>query len=176
MKPRTNPLIDEARNELKRLLKPDTNFTSEEIEDALEQSAKGVVPMNLTKAEKMFGELCNNCGACCRTCNPIVLSDEDVYVLREVLGIFFSIYVIREDNKWWFSKTAPCAFLNENNTCRIYNYRPTICRQYPVAVNKEGNIGITVGVTDGKTICCIPAKMIAYMAISQLIIKRNQNS
>jgi Fe-S-cluster containining protein len=31
----------------------------------------------------------------------------------------------------WVLKTAPCAFLQEDNTCFIYDIRPQACREYP---------------------------------------------
>jgi len=31
-----------------------------------------------------------------------------------------------------FKKESPCAFLDENNRCKIYNTRPDVCRNYPL--------------------------------------------
>ena len=37
---------------------------------------------------------------------------------------------IDEDNDWVLQQ-VPCAFLEEDNTCSIYDYRPKACREFP---------------------------------------------
>ena len=39
------------------------------------------------------------------------------------------------EDKWLFRKTNPCAFLGENNKCRIWGGRPEICDEFPYMVS-----------------------------------------
>ena len=36
-------------------------------------------------------------------------------------------------------KSSPCSFLNEDNTCSIYEFRPLACAEYPHTNRKNMN-------------------------------------
>jgi len=81
---------------------------------------------------------CIGCGKCCH-CSPIVLSGEDIRVMAFKLGMspkdFKKQYteVYPGNNKLsHFKQENPCAFLDENNRCKIYESRPAVCRAYPL--------------------------------------------
>jgi len=82
---------------------------------------------------------CEMCGKCC--CQPnIVIRPEEMDRLSRAAGIslydFVTEYVERtSDGRLLFSKTDPCAFLDENNRCRIWRDRPEICGDFPYAVS-----------------------------------------
>ena len=40
-------------------------------------------------------------------------------------------YLRVDEDEDWVLKTAPCAFLLEDNSCFIYDIRPLACREYP---------------------------------------------
>ena len=83
---------------------------------------------------------CEMCGRCCH--QPfITVRDEEVASIAEYMQIepydFVMDYLERdpEEDKWLFKKTNPCAFLGENNRCRIWGGRPEICDEFPYMVS-----------------------------------------
>lgn len=94
---------------------------------------------NFQKAEsthkEVFAEMdCLQCANCCKTIPPIV-SKRDSKRIAKHLGMSpseFDQKFIRldEDGDRVFNQ-SPCAFLEEDNKCRIYEVRPAACRAYP---------------------------------------------
>jgi len=82
---------------------------------------------------------CEMCGRCCHQPNIAVLPEE-VDRIASAAGIplhdFITEYLLRtSDGRLLFSRTDPCAFLCEDNRCRIWKDRPEICRDFPYAVS-----------------------------------------
>ncbi len=86
---------------------------------------------------------CQNCHYCCTAmCDTIVLDPYDIYSLTKGLNTTFADLI--NDNKLELGLhdlvTLPhikdtgkgCNFLNESNRCGIYDYRPNICRLFPL--------------------------------------------
>ncbi len=101
---------------------------------------------------KEVGFECDLCGRCCtREFNDhVFLLEKDVSVIRDIdpdglepapypeycdqNGNFYvSGYALR------VKEDGSCIFLNENNKCRIYNKRPSICSLYPYMLNREAD-------------------------------------
>lgn len=83
---------------------------------------------------------CEMCGKCCH--QPfITVRDEEVESISEYLNTdplsFVMDYLERDDgeDRWLFRKTDPCAFLGEDNRCKIWGGRPEICREFPYLVS-----------------------------------------
>ena len=83
---------------------------------------------------------CEMCGRCCH--QPfITVRDEEVVPISEYIKMdpydFVMEYLERDsvEDKWLFKKTNPCAFLGENNKCRIWGGRPEICDEFPYMVS-----------------------------------------
>ena len=77
---------------------------------------------------------CMKCANCCKTTSPI-FSDRDVDRIAKHLKIKPSELIekhlhLAEDNDYVLN-IAPCTFLDEDNSCTIYEHRPTACREYP---------------------------------------------
>lgn len=85
--------------------------------------------------EEVFAEVnCLDCGNCCKSLGP-KLNSADIRRISSVLRIkateFEAKYLrLDEDDDFVFS-VMPCVFLNNDNTCRIYEDRPRACREYP---------------------------------------------
>lgn len=85
--------------------------------------------------EEVFSKTdCLECANCCKTSSPII-TNKDIDRIASNLcmkpGDFVVSYLrIDEDEDYVFQKT-PCVFLNEDNTCSIYEVRPKACREYP---------------------------------------------
>lgn len=83
---------------------------------------------------------CEMCGKCCH--QPfITVRDEEVESVAQATGTdavsFMFQYLTRdnEEGKWLFRHTNPCAFLNDDNRCRIWKGRPEICNEFPYMVS-----------------------------------------
>lgn len=88
-----------------------------------------------SRHKKEFEKInCLECANCCRNLGPL-LTDSDIARLSKHLKIkpseFTEQYLrIDEDNDYVF-KTMPCPFLQDDNYCSVYEYRPKACKEYP---------------------------------------------
>lgn len=91
--------------------------------------------------EEVFSKMdCLTCANCCKTTPPIVTT-KDIKRIAKHLGLskkaFERDYVIEDvDGERSFS-FVPCKFLEEDNTCAIYEVRPLACRRYPHTDDSE---------------------------------------
>jgi len=97
------------------------------------------VRSSIAKAEKIDTEVfeemdCLECANCCKSIPPI-LSNRDVKRISKHVGMtksqFAEKYLITDEDGDVVMNTSPCPFLQEDNKCEIYDFRPTACRQYP---------------------------------------------
>jgi Fe-S-cluster containining protein len=44
---------------------------------------------------------------------------------------FIEFYLRIDEDQDYVLQSSPCTFLNEDNTCSIYEDRPLACREYP---------------------------------------------
>ena len=85
--------------------------------------------------EKAFKKIdCLACANCCKTTSPI-FRDVDIKriskKLRIPIGKFIASYLRIDDEKYYVLQSSPCTFLDDDNTCSIYEDRPLACREYP---------------------------------------------
>lgn len=101
---------------------------------------KRTKPKDLDKvAEQLHNEAfeeidCLNCANCCKTTSPI-FRDVDIERLSKRLKLKPSLFIekylhIDEDNDYVLNE-SPCAFLDSENYCLVYEDRPNACREYP---------------------------------------------
>lgn len=77
---------------------------------------------------------CLNCANCCKTTSPIFRNVDINRLakhLRMKVGSFTEKYLKLDEDNDYVLKSAPCSFLNEDNTCSVYDFRPLACREYP---------------------------------------------
>lgn len=84
---------------------------------------------------KTFAKIdCLSCANCCKTTSPI-FRDVDIKRISKRLRVneiqFISTYLKMDEDRDYVLKTAPCSFLDPDNTCNIYEDRPLACREYP---------------------------------------------
>lgn len=93
---------------------------------------------------------CENCGACCR-CFPIFAGETDA--LREpairIEGRSVEAHLQAENKKYQLHPLPfleQCAFLKEDQLCRIYATRPEVCRRFeagsPQCIEARERVGI----------------------------------
>ena len=79
-------------------------------------------------------ESCLKCANCCKTIGP-TLYDTDIERMAKSLkmksSVFINQYIKKDEDNDYVFNTKPCPFLDENNYCKIYKYRPKACREYP---------------------------------------------
>ena len=89
----------------------------------------------------VFNEInCLDCANCCKTTGPLY-TEKDIERIAKHLRMkpsdFETKYLrIDEDNEKVL-QNLPCFFLNEDNTCSIYDVRPKACREYPHTDRKK---------------------------------------
>ena len=64
---------------------------------------------------------CTKCGACCRRIDKSI---EHVKRLQKINERFKAI----SDFPYTFDKTGRCENLQDDNTCKVYDHRPAICK------------------------------------------------
>ncbi|MDC3029829.1 YkgJ family cysteine cluster protein [Flavobacteriales bacterium] len=77
---------------------------------------------------------CLECANCCSTTGPL-FTDKDIGRIAKYLRIkpseFTEKYLRIDEDKDYVLQQVPCAFLDEDNRCSIYNVRPKACREFP---------------------------------------------
>jgi len=83
---------------------------------------------------------CLECANCCKTTGPL-FTNADVERIAKHLRLkpqkFISEYLkVDEDNDYVLHQ-VPCAFLDADNYCSIYDVRPKACREFPHTDRKK---------------------------------------
>ena len=110
------------------------------------KALKRKAPKNLddlfhTSHELVFEQTdCLSCANCCKTTSPIFYErdiDRAAKKLRLKPGVFIDKYLKVDEDEDYVLKQSPCAFLDADNYCSIYDSRPTACREYPHTDRKK---------------------------------------
>ena len=77
---------------------------------------------------------CLDCANCCKNHSP-TFKATDIKRISTYLGLkeadFVDTYFKLDEENDFVVKQSPCAFLNEDNSCHIYDVRPSDCSRYP---------------------------------------------
>lgn len=85
--------------------------------------------------EEAFSKIdCLECANCCRNYSPR-FKQPDIKRIAKVLrmkeGELVAQYLRLDEDGDYVVQSSPCPFLAEDNTCNIYDDRPSDCRRYP---------------------------------------------
>ena len=85
--------------------------------------------------EEAFSKIdCLQCANCCKNYSPR-FKNPDIKRIAKVMGMkegdFTSRYLRLDTDGDYVVKFSPCPFLASDNTCNIYEDRPSDCRRYP---------------------------------------------
>lgn len=83
---------------------------------------------------------CLTCANCCKTTSPIFYHNDIDRIskfLKVKPGDFIEKYLRTDEDKDYVLKSSPCAFLDGENYCSIYEARPKACREYPHTNRKK---------------------------------------
>ena len=91
--------------------------------------------------EKAFSRInCLECANCCRTLGPRI-TDRDIVRIARYLKVrpaeFTGKYLCIDEDRDYVFKSMPCPFLESDNSCSIYEQRPSACRDYPHTDRKK---------------------------------------
>lgn len=83
---------------------------------------------------------CLDCANCCKTTSPI-FTEKDITRIAKYLRMkehqFIAQYLHRDEDDFMVLNSAPCSFLDTDNSCFIYDARPKACREYPHTDRKK---------------------------------------
>jgi len=98
---------------------------------------------------------CRRCGACCRIKDGIVrVSDAEIARIAAFLGLAEEDFIDREtevapDRRGLILKSRPdgaCAWLSDDNLCRINPVKPDKCRTFPYEWTNDDSHRICPGI------------------------------
>lgn len=116
-----------------------------------------------TLHDQAFEEIdCLDCANCCRTTGPLLKSRDITQLSLQVRmkPSDFTVQYLRvdEDGDYVF-RQMPCPFLAGDQLCRVYEYRPGACREYPHT--QQRNIKKILGITfQNSQICPAVARVV----------------
>lgn len=97
-------------------------------------------PKNLDKMmqelhEEVFAKTnCLDCANCCKTTGPL-FTQQDIKRISKLFNLKTSVFIEKylriDEDKDYVLQSLPCPFLNDDNTCFIYDVRPKACREFP---------------------------------------------
>jgi Fe-S-cluster containining protein len=128
-------------SEIKKLAK-DKHNENKKYFDKLKKKT----PKNLDYAMQDFHDSefkktnCLNCANCCKTTGPL-FTTADIERISKHLRLkpqqFIVQYLRIDEDKDYVLQTVPCPFLDQDNTCFIYEVRPKACREFPHTDRKK---------------------------------------
>lgn len=83
---------------------------------------------------------CLDCANCCKTTGPLFTSADIERIskhLRQKPQQFIEQYLIIDEDQDYILQSVPCAFLDSDNSCFIYDVRPKACREFPHTDRKK---------------------------------------
>jgi Fe-S-cluster containining protein len=85
--------------------------------------------------EEAFSKIdCLNCANCCKNHSPR-FKIPDIKRIAKYLGmkegLFIQTYLKLDEDNDYVLQQQPCSFLQTDNTCQIYEARPSDCARYP---------------------------------------------
>jgi uncharacterized protein len=85
--------------------------------------------------EAVFSKInCLECANCCKNHSP-TFKATDIKRISKHLNLKESDLIVKylklDEENDWVMKTQPCTFLNNDNTCQIYEVRPSDCARFP---------------------------------------------
>ena len=77
---------------------------------------------------------CLSCARCCKGYSPRFKTPDVVRIAKAVgmkQGAFIETYLRLDEDNDYVTRSQPCPFLEGDNTCRIYDDRPSDCARFP---------------------------------------------
>lgn len=109
---------------------------------------------------------CLTCANCCKTTSPI-FREADIRRISKHLRVkesqLISNFLRMDEDGDWVLKTSPCAFLQTDNICSIYEVRPLACREYP-HTDRKNMFQILELTINNSLICPVVSRIISAIS------------
>lgn len=120
--------------------------------------------------EEVFAENdCLACAECCKKISPIIYQHDLLRLAKSfkmsIDGFCEKYLKVDRDGDYVF-KAAPCPFLGADNTCDVYDDRPTACRDYPHTDRRRFHQLIDLSVKNADV--CPAVERILMMLVSEM--------
>ena len=83
---------------------------------------------------------CLQCANCCKTTSPI-FTDKDIERIAKHFKMkiydFTKQFLEVDEDSFFILNSVPCTFLDEDNSCSIYDVRPKACKEFPHTNRKK---------------------------------------
>ncbi|MDR3272417.1 MAG: YkgJ family cysteine cluster protein [Flavobacteriaceae bacterium] len=91
--------------------------------------------------QAVFSQIdCLECANCCKTTGPL-FTEKDIERISKHLRIkssdFIHRYLHKDEDGDQVFRQLPCPFLDSENYCAIYEFRPKACKEYPHTDRKK---------------------------------------
>lgn len=83
---------------------------------------------------------CLDCANCCKTTGPLFTNADIERIskhLKQKPQQFIDAYLRIDEDKDYVLQSVPCSFLDNDNSCFIYDVRPKACREFPHTDRKK---------------------------------------
>ncbi len=122
------------------MINPDWRKHAKELQKQYAQFLKRCNQAKVIKAlpdlhEETFQQIdCLQCANCCKHHSPR-FKQPDIKRIAKFLGMkegdLIQQYLRLDEDNDFVNQFQPCTFLNDDNTCKIYDVRPSDCARYP---------------------------------------------
>ncbi len=91
--------------------------------------------------EQVFQKIdCLQCANCCKTTGPLFTAKDVERIAKHLkmkVAVFEDKFLRTDEDQDKVLQNLPCWFLNEDNSCSIYEVRPKACREFPHTDRKK---------------------------------------
>lgn len=117
---------------------------------------------------------CMLCANCCKTTGPLFLRP-DIDRISKYLKMkptdFETRFLHQDEDNDVVLQQLPCAFLNADNSCNIYDVRPRACREFPHTDRKKF---YQINHLTEKNVAICPATYEIVERMKQLYVAKNE--
>ena len=128
-------------SEIKKLAKDKHNESKKYFDKLKKKTPKNLDYVMQELHDNEFKKTnCLQCANCCKTTGPL-FTIADIERISKHLRVkpqqFIARYLRVDEDQDYVLQTVPCAFLDQDNTCFIYEVRPKACREFPHTDRKK---------------------------------------
>jgi uncharacterized protein len=128
-------------SEIKKLAKDKHNESKKYFDKLKKKTPKNLDYVMQELHDSEFKKTnCLQCANCCKTTGPL-FTTADIERISKHLRVkpqqFIAQYLRIDEDQDYVLQTVPCAFLDQDNTCFIYEVRPKACREFPHTDRKK---------------------------------------
>lgn len=133
--------MEKVLNNLSKFAKDKHNENKKYFDKLKKKTPKDLDYQMESIHEQVFKKVdCLACANCCKTTGPLFTNADIERISKHFKWKpqkFIDTYLRIDEDNDYVLKELPCAFLDSDNYCMIYDYRPKACREYPHTDRKK---------------------------------------